>query len=139
MINLHKVVKQAVNSVFPHEPISIYRSVGKSAVKGKITPIYEKSEMTAQVQGVPAQDLKLNDQLASATHRAKIYLDAPADSIDRYRGTTGDIIKRPDGSYWLIVQVGEDFRGAGWECVYAIMQTGTPEGIREADDAYTGS
>lgn len=131
MINLHKVVKAAIGGVNPHEPITLYRSTGKSAVKGKVTPTFEPFEMTAQVQGVPAQDLKLNEKLASATHRIKVYLDAPADCIDRFNATTGDIIKRPDGSYWLIVQVGEDFRGVGWECVYAIMQTGTPAGIPE--------
>ena len=128
-MNLHNIVKNAIGAVNPHEPIYLYRATGKTNVKGKITPNYTAVNMTAQVQGLSAQDLELNDMLAAATHKAKFYLDAPADSIDRFSATTGDIIKRADGSYWNIVQVAEDFRGVGWECVLAVMAAGTPEGI----------
>ena len=127
-MNLHEVVAGAIGSVNRHEMITLWRCTGVSNVKGVITPAYEKSTVRAQIQRPSAADLELNERVAKAEQSIKVWLNAPADTINRVDQSAGDIIQRADGTYWLIVAIRESYATEGWLSVLAVEQVEPPKG-----------
>lgn len=125
-MNLHKIVSGVIGAVNHHETIEVYRNTGTTNIKGKITATYSKSEQVAQIQAPTESDLKLSERLASAEHRIKVYTDSPVGTINRVKESAGDMIKRADGTYWLVVGVTDDFNGEGWQCLLCVLQTKAP-------------
>lgn len=132
-MNLHEVVAGAIGSVNQHEMITLWHCIGVSNIKGVVTPNYEKSTVRAQIQRPSAADLELNERVARAKQAIRVWIDAPADTINRMAQSAGDIIERSDGTYWLIVSVPESFAGEGWLSVLAVEQVEPPKGV--GDDA----
>jgi hypothetical protein len=128
-MNLHEVVAGAIGSVNRHEMITLWRCTGVSNVKGVITPAYEKSTVRAQIQRPSAADLELNERVARAPQSIKVWLNAPADTINRVDQSAGDIIQRADGTYWLIVAIRESYATEGWLSVLAVEQVEPPKGV----------
>lgn len=128
-MNLHEIVAGAIGSVNAHETVRLYANKGISVKDGVVTPVYEMTELRAQVQAPTASDLQQNDRLAAAVHRKRIYIKAPAGTINRYSQTAEDIVQRADGSYWLVVGTTDDFTNEGWLCLLTILQTDPPEGV----------
>jgi phage terminase large subunit-like protein len=128
-MNLHEVVAGAIGSVNRHEMITLWRCTGVSNVKGVITPAYEKSTVRAQIQRPNAADLELNERVAKAEQSIKVWLNAPADTINRVDQSAGDIIQRADGTYWLIVAIRESYATEGWLSVLAVEQVEPPKGV----------
>ena len=133
-MNLHEVVAGAIGSVNRHEMITLWRCTGVSNVKGVITPAYEKSTVRAQIQRPNAADLELNERVAKAEQSIKVWLNAPADTINRVDQSAGDIIQRADGAYWLIVAIRESYAGEGWLSVLAVEQVEPPKGVDDDAD-----
>jgi hypothetical protein len=125
-MNLHKIVAGVIGSVNKHEAIEVYRNTGTQNIKGKIVATYTKSTQTAQIQAPTESDLKLSERLASAEHRIKVYTDSPVGTINRVKESAGDMIKRADGTYWLVVGVTDDFNGEGWQALLCTLQTKAP-------------
>lgn len=132
-MNLHAIVYGAIGSVNAHEPVTLYRCTGTSNTYGVVSVSYEKNSIMAQVQAPEASDLRLYDNLADAKHVKKFYIPAPASTINRFEETAGDIIKRADGTFWLIDFVRDDFSPEGWLCAVCTLQHEPPEEI-EPDD-----
>jgi hypothetical protein len=109
--------------------ITLWRCTGVSNVKGVITPAYEKSTVRAQIQRPSAADLELNERVARAPQSIKVWLNAPADTINRVDQSAGDIIQRADGTYWLIVAIRESYATEGWLSVLAVEQVEPPKGV----------
>lgn len=133
-MNLHEVVAGAIGSVNRHEMITLWRCTGVSNVKGVITPTYEKSTVRAQIQRPSAADLELNERVARAKQSIKVWLNAPADTINRVDQSAGDIIQRADGTYWLIVAIRESYATEGWLSVLAVEQVEPPKGVDDNAD-----
>lgn len=133
-MNLHEVVAGAIGSVNRHEMITLWRCKGISNVKGVITPAYEKSTVRAQIQRPSAADLELNERVAKAEQSIKVWLNAPADTINRVDQSAGDIIQRADGTYWLIVAIRESYATEGWLSVLAVEQVEPPKGVDDNAD-----
>ena len=133
-MNLHEVVAGAIGSVNRHEMITLWRCTGVSNVKGVITPSYEKSTVRAQIQRPSAADLELNERVARAPQSIKVWLNAPADTINRVDQSAGDIIQRADGTYWLIVAIRESYATEGWLSVLAVEQVEPPKGVDDNAD-----
>ena len=130
-MNLHQIVSGAIGTVNRHETVSIYRCNGTTNTNGIVSVSYTKADITAQVQAPTAADLRLFDNLADARHVKKFYINAPAYTINRHFETAGDIIKRADGTYWLIDMIRDDFSPEGWLCVIATLQHEPPEGVED--------
>jgi hypothetical protein len=125
-LNLHDIVAGAIGAVNAHENVTVWRCTGITVTKGVVKPVYEKLTRRAQIQAPSASDLQLNERVARAEHRIKVWLNAPADTINRNAQTAGDIIQRADGSYWLIVAIVHDYSKEGWLSVLAVLQTDPP-------------
>ena len=138
-MNLHAIVHNSIGSVNRHESVTLYRCTGTTNRSGVVSVTYEKETLTAQVQAPDAADLRLYDNLADAKHVKKFYMPAPASTINRFESTAGDILKRADGSYWLIDTIRDDFSTEGWLCCLATLQHEPPEGIEEEGEEDAGS
>lgn len=128
-MNLHEVVAGAIGAVNRHEMVTLWHCTGVSNVKGVVTPTYVPTTLRAQIQRPSAADLELNERVARAKQAIRAWIDAPADTVNRVAQSAGDIIERPDGTYWLIVSIPEDFTGEGWLSVLAVEQVEPPEGV----------
>lgn len=133
-MNLHAIVSGAIGSVNHHEMVTLYRCKDIQNTAGLVSVEYEKENIIAQVQAPDASDLKLFNNLADARHVRKFYINAPASTINRFKETAGDIFERPDGSFWLIDIVRDDFSPEGWLCCLATLQHEPPEGIKDKED-----
>ena len=129
-MNLHDIVAGAIGSVNPHEQVKVYNCTGTQNVKGKVTAVYEVSTRRAQVQAPTESDIKLVERLAEAEHKIKVWIDAPAGTINRVTQSAGDIIERDDGTYWLVVGVSDDFSRVGWCCCLCVLQVKEPEALK---------
>lgn len=130
-MNLHEIVAGPIGSVNRHEIVTLWRCTGVSNTKGIVTPSYEKTTVRAQIQRPGAADLELNERVARAKQSIKVWLNAPADTINRVDQSSGDIIQRADGTYWLIVGIRESYAPEGWLSVLCVEQVDPPKG---ADD-----
>lgn len=134
MINLHAIVRNAVATLHPDEQVTLYRSQGITNVKGEIKPGYLSGVFVgAQIQSLSNDALYQSNRSGQNSTTRKAYLFAenstaekPAPII-RPISRTGDMLKRADGTWWLVDSMLEDFSASGWVCVGLILQTKAPE------------
>lgn len=141
-MNLHDIVAGPIGAVNAHELVNVYHCTGTANVRGVVTPSYTKTSVRAQVQAPDESDIALNERLASAEHKARFYIAAPASTINRVKQSAGDIIERADGTFWLVVGIKDDFSKEGWLCAYAVLQTEPPnydEGVTDNADTDTAT
>jgi hypothetical protein len=133
-MNLHEIVKNAIDGVNRHEDIVLWRCTGVENLRGIVTPIYEKKTLRGQIQRPSMADMELNEKVARAGHSIKCWLNAPADTINRNTQTAADFIERKDGTFWLIVAIRESYQTEGWLSVLAVEQLKKPTGVVLKDD-----
>lgn len=123
-LNLHAIVRQAINANYADETFKLYRSVGQKNVGGIVQAYYAPAEeIQGNLQSEGDSALDHANLAGQNTIIRKLYLYASNDRKTRpwaqYRplARTGDYIEDSKGGYWLITAVLEDFSDAGWECV----------------------
>lgn len=132
-VNLHHVVRGAITTIHPDENCILYQSLGQKNVKGKVTPVYaEPKTIMANFQPLDSDTLKhleaMNDTQTS--EQVFLYSDTslPVSGERRLPITrNGDILKRSDGTYWLVTAVLEDWSWDGWCNVGIHMVATTPD------------
>lgn len=132
-INLHNVVRSAITAVHPDETVTLYQSAGQRNVKGEIVSVYsEPKEIKANFQPLDSDALKHVEVIGNTpiSEQVFLYSDAPMPVAGQQRvpiTRTGDIIKRSDGTYWLVTVVLEDWTWDGWCNVGVHVQTTPPD------------
>lgn len=142
-INLHSIVRGAINTINADETVYLMQSAGQKNVKGQLIASYAAPEkITAQVQSLGGDDLNVINDTERTERDRKFYLfaktatGAPPGGIIRPLGKTGDFIYRPaDSCYWKIYNVSEDFTAAGWCLVLASQQVDVPAPLKTAIQA----
>ena len=144
-LNLHDIVRGAINIVNPDEDVWLIQNIGQTNVKGRITAVYaEPEKVRAQVQTLSGDDLTVMNDTQRTERDRKFYLyaetktgNAPS-GIIRPLGKSGDFIRRDDGTYWNGYNVSEDYPTDGWGLVVAAQQGDVPEQVKslleEIDD-----
>lgn len=141
-VNLHSVVRGAITSIHPDETVTLYQSAGQKNVKGKIKAVYaEPQTIKANFQSLDSDALKHAEVIGNTpiSEQVFLYSDAPMPIAGQQRlpiTRTGDIIKRSDGTYWLVTVVLEDWTWDGWCNVGVHIQTTPPD--FSASDWYEG-
>ena len=139
-LNLHDLVRGAINIVNPDEDVWLIQNIGQTNVKGRITAVYaEPEKVCAQVQTLSGDDLTVNAETERTERDRKFYLysdtasgQTPAGNV-RILGRTGDFLYRKQtGTWWLVYNVTEDFTSAGWVCVLASEQQEVPPEVLAA-------
>lgn len=142
-MNLHDLVRGAIPPLHPDEPVLLVQSTGSGNIRGVMTPQYADAvSVKAQVQSVGNDDLKaMNDTWRTEIQRkAYLYSQTPAglvpQGINRPLARGGDLLRRADGSWWLVAALMEDFSASGWVSVRIVEQITVPEQAREKAQAW---
>lgn len=124
-MNLHAIVRGAINSINPDLPVTVKQNTGYTTDAAfKRTPTYSNTATTGQVQALSGKDLK---QLESQGIQVQgvmraVYLNGDWQGLRRYTQQGGDLLvfDIPDGTpaTWLVVQVLETWH-VGW-CKVAV-------------------
>ena len=138
-LNLHDIVRGAINIVNPDEDVWLIQNIGQTNVKGRITAAYaEPEKVRAQVQTLSGDALPVVNDTQRTERDRKFYLyaetktgNAPS-GIIRPLGKSGDFIRRNDGTYWKVYNVSEDYTTDGWVLVLASQQAQVPEAVEAA-------
>ena len=136
-LNLHDIVRGAINIVNPDEDVWLIQNIGQTNVKGRITASYAPAQkVKAQVQTLSGDDLTVMNDTERTERDRKFYLyaetktgNAPS-GIIRPLGKSGDFMRRNDGTYWKVYNVSEDYTTDGWVLVLASQQVDVPEQVK---------
>ena len=129
-MNLHGIVRNAINSVNP-EFVGVWRrSTGyTTAADGTRTPTYTNATVTMQIQALTGKDLKHTDFLNMQGVKRSVYLFGDVQGVVRPDVKGGDILQFPEtrggaNRDWLVVVVFETWVPdvAGWAKVGVVLQ-----------------
>ena len=132
-INLHAVVRSAITAVHPDEDCVLYQSLGQKNVMGVVTTVYaEPQDIKANWQPLDSQTLDHLERMGDTKASEQVFLYSnttlPVSGVQRMPiSRTGDIIKRWDGTYWLVTSVIEDWSARGWANVGVTEQITPPD------------
>ena len=135
-MNLHECVRGIITALNPDMPAKLYRSLGQTNTKGRITACYaEPLDVMLQVQMDKAEPLKHEQSLNNRDISRRVWLNAPdhiANPVNRVLARSGDWIKMTDeGSWWLVTEAADAFQSSGWQSVRMTAQSQAP---KELDD-----
>lgn len=143
--NIHDVVRSAIPMLHPDEPCLLIQNTGQENVRGIITATFADAvDIKAQIQSMGNDDLRAMNDTSRVEHQRKAYLYSatPAgvipQTIVRTLERGGDLLRRADGSWWLITGMMEDFSASGWVCVRIVAQITIPAGAQAKADEHDG-
>lgn len=132
-MNLHDIVRGAIESVHEDEECVMYQSSGQMNIKGNVVPVYnEPISIRANIQPMSSNTLNHSNSWGDT----KISMEAYLYSDDTFSVSgqqripitrNGDFIQRSDGTYWLITMVMEDWSKEGWAHVGIYRQIVPPD------------
>lgn len=140
-LNLHGIVFKAIGAVNPHETVEWYRAIPT------VTDAFEREppkwkppiEIQAQIQSESEATLFHSDNVGKSSTSRKVYLFSraklkiqPAPNM-RLVGRGGDVLRFPDGTWWGISAILEQFSNVGWCSVRATMLNVKPDNIPEPE------
>lgn len=144
-MNLHAIVRGAINANLEDATLSLYRSLGQTIVDYKAQNTYAAPvsiKGSFQSEGDAALDHSNLAGQNSIIRKLYIYasdsLTERPWTIFRPLSRTGDYIKDANGTFWMVVAVEEDFSAAGWECLRVQMQEKTPDLTIVEDESEEG-
>lgn len=133
-MNLHAIVRSAINRVHADQPFSIMRSQPTTVVNGVRVSQYEKIDgFTGNFQSEGDAALSYSNNAAQNTIVRRLYLYATDDRATRpwtiYRplARSGDYVINAKGEYWKVEAVVEDFSDDGWELLRVTFQQTDPK------------
>lgn len=132
-LNLHGIVRSVITAVHPDEDCTLYQSAGQKNVLGIVTTVYNPPQaIKANWQPLDSQTLEHLERMGDTKASEQVFLysntDMPVSGVQRVPITrTGDIIKRWDGTYWLVTSVIEDWSARGWANVGVTEQVTPPD------------
>ena len=130
-MNLHALVRGAVQAVKPDTVLTLFRSIGvdESDPRGLGEAQYLPGiTVRGNVQSEGDAALNFSEHAGQNTVVRRIYLYAPKSPHERpwamWRPLSriGDIIVDEDGNHWFVDAVVEDFSADGWVSVRATLQ-----------------
>lgn len=133
-MNLHDIVRGAINVNLEDQSFTLLRSEGSSVVNGVRVAKYVKVEgLKGNFQSEGDAALNFSNNAAQNTIIRRLYLYADSDRATRawtiYRplARAGDYVLNDKGEYWQVSAVIEDFSDAGWECLRVTFQQTDPK------------
>lgn len=133
-LNLHDIVRDAINYNNEDKPFTLYRSEGRQMHEGLTKVMHREIKgLKGQFQSEGDAALNFADMAGQNTQTRKLYLYASDDrqtrpwTIDRQLARTGDYLKDWQGHFWQVSAVVEDFSACGWEQLRITLQTQNPK------------
>ena len=139
-LNLHKIVRSSITLNHPDEKLLHIRSTGQteSDDEGKVSPKYKEEEVLGQVQSEGDASLFHANMANQNAIVRRIYLYSSSSALTQPSGIfrplarNGDLFRREDGTWWLVVAVEDNFSDVGWVSVRVVLQENPPEGYEDA-------
>ena len=140
-MNLHGIVFNAIGTVNPHETVEWYRAVPMEVDSfNRSMPQWRKPiRVQAQIQSESEATLYHSDNVGRSSTTRKVYLFSraklriqPSPNM-RQIGRGGDVLRFPDGTWWAISAIIEQFSNVGWCSVRATMLNARPDNIPEPE------
>lgn len=132
MLNLHHIVRPAINANYPDGDFELFRSTGQSNQNGIVTATYSPAiPIKGNFQSEGDAALAHADMAGQNTIIRRLYVYACDNrgkrpwSVYRPLARSGDYIRDIHGGYWLVTAVLEDFSDVGWECLRVTFQQTT--------------
>lgn len=124
-LNLHGIVRGAINAVNPDVAVVVLKSTGwTDASDGEQVPTYAAPvTVMAQVQPLTSQQLKQVDNLNQSSTYRNFYLSGDFSGHERATSKGGDKIQH-DGKLWLVDSQPEAW-ATGWTLVRGVLQVDT--------------
>lgn len=117
-LNLHHIVRGAIQRVNPDSPTIIYVSTGAGFINGIATQTFEAVPARVQVQALSHESLHHLNGLQSAKALRSVHAYGNFSTVNRPAGTGGDLLQL-GGEWWAIQHVLEWW--PGW-CSFAVTQ-----------------
>jgi hypothetical protein len=123
-VNLHAIANKAISRINPNEPCLIFKAKGGTNVKGKVGSAYEPGVSAMLQLQSEGGDEMAEDKAWSIEVSRKAWISKGLDPLSRVEATGGDIVRRADGTYWLVTALLEDF--SAWSGVRMVLQVQEP-------------
>lgn len=132
-LNLHQIVRGAINFNYPDEELQLYRSTGATQNVGGIKTALYKAPVTVKGNFQAENDAALfYSDLAgknSIIKRLYLYSDESPETrpwgMDRPIARAGDVVVDQFSRQWKTIAVIDDFSHVGWVCLRVeLQQTG---------------
>jgi len=131
-MNLHNIVRSAINAVNKDRYCTLYRSTGESEMteRGEQKATYEEGvQIRAQWQSLGQDAIEQRERALDVTTTRRVYLYAEGDPKERpwamWRplARSGDFLLDDKDEYWYLDAVLEDFSDEGWISAQVTLQT----------------
>ena len=133
-MNLHDIVRGAINRVHDDQPFSILRSLPTTVTNGVRVATYQQIDgFYGNFQSEGDAALNYSNNAAQNTIIRRLYLYASPDrqtrpwTIYRPLARSGDYVLNDKGEYWKVDAVVEDFSDDGWEQLRVVFQQTPPK------------
>lgn len=135
-MNLHGIVRDAINAVNKDRYCFLYRSTGVAEMdeRGEQKPTYSPATyIRAQFQSLGQDAIEQRERILEVTTTRRVYLYADSDPRERpwamWRplARSGDYLVDDSGNYWYLDAVLEDFSDGGWISAQVTLQTSKPK------------
>ena len=122
-MNLRSIANGMTRAVRPNTTILWRRATGytQDATTLQRTPSYQDIYLSAQIQALSSDDLKLFDGLNLQGYHRSIYINGRALGAVRNEMKGGDIFQF-NGQEWKVAIVPEDWDDCGWSRVIVTLQ-----------------
>ena len=135
-MNLRKLAGPLIERISPNERCELFKHAGVESAKGVAAAWYSPGvPVDIQIQSETADELAhLAQNVGTLEQTLKAWIDdiPGLDPLSRVKASGGDMVRRADGSWWLVTAELEDFRGAGWTCARLTLQVKGPN-VREPE------
>lgn len=121
-MNLHNVVRRAINAINPDQNIvvKVFSGVDNSGTWAQV--IYTSQNAVAQVQPMNSEDIQFINNFNSSSLYKAMYIYGDWSGLNRVEENGGDLIEW-DNKIWYVVSVPEGWNPtAGWTKVLVVAQ-----------------
>ena len=121
-MNIHEIIRSAINNVNPMQPIKVLKFKGFSVDEyGINTNTYDEIETIARIQPINSVKLQQINNFNSSNVYKKAFLNGFQYGLNMALSTNGDMLEF-DGKRWLIIEAPQTWSYTGWNELTLCLQ-----------------
>ena len=121
-MNIHEIIRSAINNVNPMQPVKVLKFKGFSVDEyGINTNTYDEIETIARIQPINSFKLQQINNFNSSNVYKKAFLNGFQYGLNMALSTNGDMLEF-DGKRWLIIEAPQTWSYTGWNELTLCLQ-----------------
>lgn len=121
-MNIHEIIRSAINNVNPMQPVKVLKFKGYSVDEyGINTNTYDEVETIARIQPINSFKLQHINNFNSSNVYKKAFLNGFQYGLNMALSTNGDMLEF-DGKRWLIIEAPQTWSYTGWNELTLCLQ-----------------